>query len=1526
MRSAPRDYKAAVSVSRPSSPKLIPIVTKGYVRQVAIDNQRFDDGEFDEDMQHEYRRLSYNFLEARSFFAMESARRAIMQLGATDVITTMDILSDHMDFDGAMRVFRALSFGAPCASVQEALDKVTNIVDRHFYQKIIQDHVQAIHAHIRRGLAREHLRKSGVFRAPMIKKQEKVEDVLRGFEQSLDEVATNPLYEAQAGLPWGLNNKNDGTQLADPLGVISVAKAKLKELIKFFQRLGMAGDVILACLYAWILWQARKKPILLLLASVFVGWCNLCDMSEIDAVFNEQAGDIMQGLFEAAQPHLFKEDCVPQSGLTTTIVAAAVTMFLGRKVPTYSKLINAPKLTTAIDGLLGGSVDALESLVNFVLRCFNKQAVMRFRKSATVITDYANLVEDFDRKVRLKGAELDEKAFEIFGYLCGTGEQLLSEWPRASAEWGLVSRSLGKLSKLSSDYPANFTKSKGRVEPVGIMLSGGPGVGKTYLTAGIARTLWAHERPGEPYDMSKAIFQKPSGDYWEGYKGQLAISLDDVFARKPVPGEANSDAEEVIRLINQWPLSLNMANCALKGRFFVTSPFVLATSNIQDLEPMRKAMTDADAILRRFPHWYHVENVLGKVDPSVHPDDNFLFYPRVDSKTSRELSYGRPIKYTQVMDRIIRDRVRKLAIFDNMKSSSSVFDEIGKDWAGTAVVRGVVENAFGEVISQHDKREYVAPAQASQIEAQGQAFSGAGKLAATTCAVTAFAVSTVPRMVGKKLVQGMADGVHQIKVKVVTPANILKAVGFVIGFVVGYKMTSAFLSSFKTKPKAQKLKVDYGVVAQAGYIDEVLSLFQRNMFKITLTDGTVMGTAIALDDMTLAMPAHFLGSAHASQQFLVAESRKGVVTTITAKPVVIDHATDQAVFRIKTYCKNIRAHVANSPVDRELYIVKWDSIQKCAGLETPKPVQYPDFKGSPNRARIIYSHNALTKAGDCGSLVVAASARMGARLYGMHTGFDKAAKDFFGCYTVLSRARECEAQSKFCGHEVVEELAQPIHNGGGSKLEPTPYAGLFSEVRTMPAAKTTINGVDPMKEAISGYGRVWSDTPPEIAQCISAVMSELHRDIEGLDVSPCTLKEAAFGIPDEEYCKGLARGKSPGYPMNIKYQDKRPFLGDLGPYTEGPAWGELVHSCESMMKSYREGERVAVFRDTIKDEPRPIAKVLAGQSRLISCCPITLAVVGRMQTLRYTSAIMRTRHSHGMFPGLNVYGWEASMLFSRLAFTNKKGLVVPGDYKKFDKSQAPSILYEIWEQMISYLVSKGGDRKILEGLRDDSVYARHLGGDCWKSWVIYEMDGTLPSGHWMTAILNSIYNKVVLRYAWVKHKGMASLYDYKSHVSDAVYGDDFVMAPDDENLDFNFSVLKEHAARIDLQVTNEEGTDEICETKPLEDTGFLCRKFRLDEEGRVWMCLDRSSIDDMFNWKKSSTPLWEHTQSVSRAALIEAAAHPFDVFEVYHSKIKELVAPDSPITVPALYASVESAYDYWRIVHREYVPIYAMED
>nr|WDW25743.1 MAG: replication-associated protein [Canine circovirus]WDW25744.1 MAG: replication-associated protein [Canine circovirus] len=159
----------------------------------------------------------------------------------------------------------------------------------------------------------------------------------------------------------------------------------------------------------------------------------------------------------------------------------------------------------------------------------------------------------------------------------------------------LLLKEKGDLKKAANEYPEVFVRhhrglrdyiSTAGLIPVRqsksytIVLIGPPGVGKTRK---------AVEMCGE-----RPIYWKPRGMWWDGYKGEDCVIIDDFYGWIPF--------SELLRVLDRYPLQVQV-----KGSFVeFVADFIVITSNVMPEEWYNKENIHGDvrAMFRRFNEMY----------------------------------------------------------------------------------------------------------------------------------------------------------------------------------------------------------------------------------------------------------------------------------------------------------------------------------------------------------------------------------------------------------------------------------------------------------------------------------------------------------------------------------------------------------------------------------------------------------------------------------------------------------------------------------------------------------------------------------------------------------------------------------------------------------------------------------------------------------------------------------------------------------------------------------------------------------
>jgi hypothetical protein len=302
----------------------------------------------------------------------------------------------------------------------------------------------------------------------------------------------------------------------------------------------------------------------------------------------------------------------------------------------------------------------------------------------------------------------------------------------------------------------------------------------------------------------------------------------------------------------------------------------------------------------------------------------------------------------------------------------------------------------------------------------------------------------------------------------------------------------------------------------------------------------------------------------------------------------------------------------------------------------------------------------------------------------------------------------------------------------------------------------------------------------------------------------------------------------------------------------------------------------------LKDELRPVAKVIAGKTRLISGAPLAYVIVWRMYFMAFTASVQRHRISNGIAIGINPYK-EWPVLVSKFKTVSRAKNMLAGDYSMFDASELPQVHREIVRNINAWYLDGDENQLIRQVLYAEVYSSYHLGGLGPVRNEVYHWNRSLPSGHPATSVLNSFYNLTII--ALVYHKVMAGCsLSFWDNVAPIVFGDDNTMAVSDavEPL-FNQITLEQHCPSFGVAYTPENKVgSSVNRKRPLSEVTFLKRGFR--EEGGTYLApLDLDSVLYRCYWTRDRND--SHVPENLCDTLTELSLHPLKTWRQWAEKM-----------------------------------------
>lgn len=198
------------------------------------------------------------------------------------------------------------------------------------------------------------------------------------------------------------------------------------------------------------------------------------------------------------------------------------------------------------------------------------------------------------------------------------------------------------------------------------------------------------------------------------------------------------------------------------------------------------------------------------------------------------------------------------------------------------------------------------------------------------------------------------------------------------------------------------------------------------------------------------------------------------------------------------------------------------------------------------------------------------------------------------------------------------------------------------------------------------------------------------------------------------------------------------------------------------------------------------------------------------------------------------------------------------------------------------------DCRVRTVLFQDLVHSRHVGGDCFRQNLVYQWNKSLPSGHPLTTVINSMYSLTLLVGCYI---GLTGDYTgFWQQVYAVTYGDDNVVNPSDKVVDrFNqITVSRAMADLFGMTYTPGRKDGAPVEYMRLEEVTFLKRGFR--QEVGHWVCpLELTSFLYTMYYTKNRENPWPIIADEAEKALMELSMHPPELWEKYYEPLRDIL-------------------------------------
>jgi hypothetical protein len=734
------------------------------------------------------------------------------------------------------------------------------------------------------------------------------------------------------------------------------------------------------------------------------------------------------------------------------------------------------------------------------------------------------------------------------------------------------------------------------------------------------------------------------------------------------------------------------------------------------------------------------------------------------------------------------------------------------------------------------------------------------------------------------------------------------------------------------------------VVAEAGTdmnADQLVGVMAaRCMYSITLPTCSVpAGYAVAIGGRVLMFPLHYTYPLREKMKGLI-DNGKLKVTIKHIKTSCVYEVSITDFLNAKRYQFGVNKDVAaiemgtDFPMSRDIsgYFIDDKTLSKDLNMfiRLLKPTKdWVDLPGGYARitnanltigdddSEISWDTNRFleyampTQKGDCGALVSVVDPKIGP---GKFLGFHIAGGEMRGIAELLSKENiRCVLDGTVVHGKLPKELVQvqsmyeerfsdefqvvgrlwdTVGTATRSKLRKSELYGRYMTAKTAPARLRPFedsdgNFIDPRAMAMSKYSFY---VQPIRTLFLEVTIHELRSLLfNSFKIAPrvhngvLDAEIAILGDPCRTFMEAIPRNTSPGYPFILECKGmpgKTAYFGNEPVYSlSSRKCINLITRSANLIEDAKNGIRnMHLFMDCLKDERRPIEKVVAGKTRMFCAAPLDYTIACRRYFGNFTSWFFQNGELIGSALGVNPFGVEWDHLARKLLLKGNK--FICGDFSNFDGSEMPQIHYHILHLIEVFFGTENGteDANIREVLWLDLVNSYHL-----SDQIVYMWDHSLPSGHPLTSVVNTLYGLILFRLAWhtlMPEDDDVESWKFDDHVQVYQFGDDSVLSVSDAcSVWYNPLRLSNYFRSIGIVFTNAQKKEQVLFCS-LDEVSFLKRGFRFEDEvARYIAPLELSVVLETPCWYRVGPCSDKAKTDAVDTSLSELSLHPKEVFE-----------------------------------------------
>jgi hypothetical protein len=353
-----------------------------------------------------------------------------------------------------------------------------------------------------------------------------------------------------------------------------------------------------------------------------------------------------------------------------------------------------------------------------------------------------------------------------------------------------------------------------------------------------------------------------------------------------------------------------------------------------------------------------------------------------------------------------------------------------------------------------------------------------------------------------------------------------------------------------------------------------------------------------------------------------------------------------------------------------------------------------------------------------------------------------------------------------------------------------------------------------------------------------ALFNWFSREIDASDIEmptgPLDLDAAINGIDGVAYMERIPLKTSGGFAhkgSKRKYLDQHTGNDDhsvLYRFND-----DLQKEYDQMLTNYRGNVRNNIVWDfNFKDEPITHEKLAKQKCRIFNSGPCAFIALERqfyLWCIPFFSG--KIRHKFGMAIGANCFGSDWETLFKYVT-QHGENRIIAGDYSKFDKRMSSQMMMAAFNVLIRLM------RKAQWSQEDINVAIGIATDICFPVsnafGTIIETDGSNPSGHSLTTVINGMVNIMYIMIACMdieyQQDAFYINYDYfPMYCSILTYGDDNCMSCKYNWM--NHVAISKALAKYGVVYTSADKKSKLVPFIGVNDLEFLKRRFVKDVHG-----------------------------------------------------------------------------------------------